>query len=114
MDFSVEAGGDGADGLHGVFRAQKDSASFGEEDAPGFSELNGVGAAGEQVDAEFIFEVTDLAAEGWLGDVEARGGACDVLFLSDGHEVAQVTQFHGCSIPFGNAQPSNMVFPNFQ
>ena len=44
--------------------------------------------------ADFCFEVLDLLAERRLADPNLCGGACEVPFLGDGEEVANVAEFH--------------------
>ena len=87
--------GEGLDGLHGLLGAEEDGAGFAEEEMAGFGEGDRFGGAAEEFDAKFFLEIADLAAEGRLGDVEALGGAGDVLFLGHDDEVAEVPEFHG-------------------
>jgi hypothetical protein len=66
-----------------------------EEGAPGGGQLDALGAAAEQRDADLVFQVSDLAAELRLRGVQPprrrdRQAAC----LGDRHEVAQVPQLH--------------------
>jgi hypothetical protein len=82
-----EAGAEGFDGGGGLAGAFKDGAGFGEEEAASLGEAEGFGAAFEERDAEFVFEVVDLAAERRLGNVKASGGAGDVFFFGDGDEI---------------------------
>jgi hypothetical protein len=64
-----------------------------EEDLAGAGEADGAGGASEEGVAEDILELADLLGEGWLGEVEALGGATEVELFGDGYEVAQVAEF---------------------
>jgi hypothetical protein len=51
--------------------------------------------AHKQLDAEVVFQLADLTAQGWLRDVELLRGLTEVEVFRDGNEVANVTEFHG-------------------
>ena len=58
----------------------QDVASVGEEHPAGIGQFHSTGCPGEQRSAEFVLELSDLACERGLGDVEplprrARGAA---------------------------------------
>jgi len=46
-------------------------------------------ATHEQVCPERLLELVDLVAQRRLGNIEARGGAAEVVLLGDGQEVPQ-------------------------
>src|SRR6185312_4138597 len=50
----------------------------------------------EKLETDFILQVTDLAADARLRNVQLERRARDVFRLGHGHEVSQVTQFHVC------------------
>ena len=110
MDFAASSSGDRLDHFDGILGAPQDSAGFGEECPARLGEADGVGAVLEESDAEFVLQVADLPAERRLRYMQARRGAGDVLIFRDGHEVAQVTQFHEGSIPDRYAEPIIKVF----
>jgi hypothetical protein len=87
VEFAGGAAADRFDGASGFFGAIKNGAGFVEENAAGFGEADGFGAAFEERDAEFVFQVADLAGERRLGNVEALRGAGDVFFFSNGDEI---------------------------
>jgi hypothetical protein len=48
----------------------------------------------EDLDFEFLFQLADLLAQWRLTDVQTYGGAAEVQFLSEYHQVPQVSKFH--------------------
>jgi hypothetical protein len=64
-----------------------------EEDLSGAGEADGAGGASEEGVAEELLELADLLGEGWLGEVEALGGATEVELFGDGYEVTEVAEF---------------------
>jgi hypothetical protein len=99
MNFASLSAGDGFEGLHGFIGALEDGPGFDEKNTPRFGEAEGLGFVFEECDAEFILEIADLAAKRGLGNVQAGGGARDVLFFGNGDEISQVAEFHWASIP---------------
>ena len=81
----LERGVDGGEDLAAAF----------EQHLAGGRELDAAGRPVQQRLAEFGLEAADLLREGWLGDVQPRGGAAEVALLGDGDEVAQVSELHG-------------------
>lgn len=63
---------------------------FGQEGLAVAGQADALLAALEQGQAQPLFELGDLAAQGRLRDVQALGGAADVFFLGDHFEVAQL------------------------
>ena len=43
---------------------------------------------------QVLFELTDLQTQGWLRDAQFPSGFPEVQRLCEGHEVAEVSQFH--------------------
>ena len=73
-----------------------------EEHLAGFRELHAADAAGEQRHADLIFEVADLAAQGWLSGVEPPFGSDrEASLLGDGDEVAEMTKLHSMLSRYG-------------
>ncbi len=70
--------------MHGMF----------VEQPSGLGQPQGPGVAVEQLDADLVLELADLAAQRRLGDVEDLGRAGEVPLIGDGDEVAKVAQFH--------------------
>lgn len=86
---------DGVDG--GVDRGE-DLASVTQETFARREQGHSAGRSREKRGPELVLEGADLAAQGWLRDVEALGGAADVPFLGDGNEVADLRETHGFSM----------------
>jgi hypothetical protein len=59
-----------------------------------------VGAAFQQADAELTLEPLHLLAQRRLHDVLPGGRATEVQFLSQGHEIAKLTQLHARRPPY--------------
>ena len=70
-------------------------ACITEKDAAGSGELDGAGAAFKEGGAELFFEVADLLAHRWVGDVEVFGGFGEIEVFGDGKEAAQLVGIHG-------------------
>ncbi|MCY1547882.1 hypothetical protein D9M68_839620 [compost metagenome] len=66
----------------------------GVEVAPGVGQLERARVALEQLHAQVILQLLDLARQRGLGDMQPLGRAGEVAFLCHGHEVTQVPQFH--------------------
>ena len=78
----------------GVIDAAEDVPDLSQEDASAIGERHVMPAPIEQRNADRRFELTDLLAERRLRRVQPRRRAREVQLLGDGHEVAQVPQFH--------------------
>ncbi|MCY1313829.1 hypothetical protein D9M68_647370 [compost metagenome] len=66
---------------------------FDEERSPCGRQCHRTGAAGEQRDAQVVFEQLDLPAQRWLGHVQAFGSAAEIQFGRHRGEAAQLGQF---------------------
>ena len=66
-----------------------------QEGPPGGAEREPPVAPVEQVDAEVVLELAQLARQGRLGDVHRAGGRRDRAGVGDGQEVAEGAQLHG-------------------
>ena len=84
------AAGDGG----GPVGVGQDLPRLGQERRPGGGQRDVVGAAFQQPDAQLTLEPLDLLAQRGLHDVLPRGRAAEVQFLSQRHEIAQLTQLH--------------------
>ena len=71
-----------------------DLAGLCQEKPPGPGEAHAFPDPLEQVHAEFLLKIADLAAERRLGKMQPGGGARHVLLFGDGDKVTQVAQFH--------------------
>lgn len=113
VEFAGFSPGEGADGGHGLIGAGEDGLGFGDEKATSLGETDGLRTALEKRDAEVILEIAHLTADGGLSDVQAGGGAGDILLFGDGDEVAEVAELHvTTSMPRRHTKARNMVFPN--
>jgi len=83
-----------ADGVHGEKRLIDEDARFVEEDAAGIGEFDFAAVTNEEADAEFGFELLNLATERRLGDVQAARSLGKIEGFGDGDKVAQVAKFH--------------------
>jgi hypothetical protein len=61
--------------------------------------LDAAPRAFEQDDAQFVFELANLAAQGGLRHVQLLRGAGEVEFARHGGEIAQMKQFHQAIMP---------------
>ena len=77
----------------------------------GRGQLNAVSAAGDQLNADFLFEIADLPAERWLGSVELLlGGNGQTACISHGDEVAEMPELHHNLPCLGGMGPAYKVF----
>lgn len=79
--------------MEGEIRFGEDGAGAVAEEFAGGGEARGAGGAFEEAAVETGFEDLNMPREGWLGDVEAEGGAAEVEFLGNGEKVAEVAEF---------------------
>jgi hypothetical protein len=70
------------------------SSACTRKSAPARVNVTRRGRSFEQRGADLRLEITDLLAQGRLGDTEARGGGGEAEMPGDGHEVAKVPEFH--------------------
>jgi len=97
--------------LHRFGDALQRGARFGQENATSFCEPDGFGIVLEQRQLEFLLKVEDLSAQARLRNVQPCGGARDVFFFRDSHEVSQVPEFHvGASIAARHEEQRSKVF----
>jgi hypothetical protein len=75
--------------------AAQDAASPVQQRLAGQRQLDLVGGAPEQLDADELLERADLPAQCRLRQVELLGGAPEVELLGDGDERAQVPELDG-------------------
>jgi len=61
----------------------------------------------EQEESDLLLQILDLPRQRGLRDMEARGGAPEMLLLSDRDEIAQMPQFH--LIPSGYWMDRNKI-----
>ena len=100
VDGADEADGEPANGALGGAAGMDDrrlglveqAAGFVEQHAPGLGELDAALGADQQRRADLALESADLHAERRLREVEPPGGAAEMQFLGDGHEVAKAAQ----------------------
>ena len=78
---------------HECIRSTEQIARGREQAAAGFRQPDPPAFASEQLDAEQLFELVDLARQRRLRHVEPFGRTADVLGLGDGDEVVEQAQF---------------------
>src|SRR4051812_14780115 len=76
--------------LNGLLALAQQGNRFSLEGFAGIGELNAVVITREQLDAELVFQLANLPAQGGLGDPQFPGGTGEVQFTRDRDEVAQV------------------------
>ncbi|HYA22830.1 MAG TPA: hypothetical protein VEF05_01635 [Terriglobales bacterium] len=77
---------------------------------PGLCQLHAVIVPDEELDPKLIFQLADLPAQRWLGDVQLLGGLTEIERLCHRKEIAYVTQFHEGVFYTGKVLPEN-YFP---
>ena len=92
-ELALFSGGGAADGLERQAGFGEDGTGAIAEEFAGGGEAGGAGGAFEEAAVEPGFEDLNVAGEGWLGDVKAKGGAAEVELLGDGEKVAEVAEF---------------------
>jgi len=91
-----------ANRLHGALGLLQQLLAIAEECDPGGGQFDPPASAGQERHSELRLEPPDLLAERRLGDVQPLGGAPEVEFLGDGHEVPhepQIKLIHRYSLP---------------
>jgi hypothetical protein len=48
----------------------------------------------EKFEADFLFQILNLARKRWLGDAQSARRAPVMLLLADRHKISQMPQFH--------------------
>ena len=48
----------------------------------------------KELETDFVFQILNLTGKGGLNDAKTLGGASVMLFLANGHEISQMSQFH--------------------
>ena len=87
----------GACALHRAIGLLKNRFCFREEGFTTWRESDFAVIALKERDAEFLFELLDLAAESGLGDMESGRSPGEIEFTGHGSEVAELPQFHARS-----------------
>jgi hypothetical protein len=72
----------------------KHHSRFAQESASSVSEKYPTTVAIKELDADFTLEVMYLPAQHWLSNIEPSRRSREVQFLSNHHEVPQVSKFH--------------------
>lgn len=65
-----------------------------QKDAPCIGEFDSSFVAHEELDSNFVFQLPDLAAQGWLRDMELARCSTEVQGIGDRDEVPQMAKFH--------------------
>ena len=86
--FGKTPGGDG-----GLLGALQQVLRFDEKGAAGGGQGDAAGGAGEQLDAQVMFQQLDLSTQGRLSHVQPFGGATKIQFGGHRGEAAQLGQF---------------------
>jgi hypothetical protein len=87
--------------LHGALALFEQSGGLRQEHLAGRSELDSPGAALEQLDRQFPFELADLPAQRRLGNTQFGGSSREIEFTGDPNKVPQLPEFHGLE-PYRN------------
>src|ERR1043166_9418646 len=94
VQLALRAAGDGFHDLDSLLGTLQNGPCFLQKNLTGLGEPQSPRAVLKQSDAQFVFELANLAAEGRLGNMQPRGGASHILIFRDGYEVPQVPEFH--------------------
>lgn len=94
IDDAGRTGTDGAGAPDGFAGLLQDVERLHEEVGARPRQRHATGRPFEQRGADLCLEITDLLAQGRLGDTEARGGGGEAEMPGDGREVAKVPEFH--------------------
>jgi hypothetical protein len=71
-----------------------------EKRSAGGRQLDAAGAALQQFDPDFQFQISDLSAQRWLRRVQPPfGGVGEAALLGDGNEVTKVAELHWSTMP---------------
>ena len=71
-----------------------------EEGLARSGQLDAMNAARQQLGPDLVLQIANLPAQRGLGGVEpALGGGREAAFLGHGHEITQMPQLHGGSMP---------------
>src|SRR3954463_5030283 len=82
------------DGLNAFFCQGKHAFGIDEKGAALLGEINAAFGAVEQANAEFLFEIENLARERRLGQMEAFSGPGEVELLGHRDEIPHMAQLH--------------------
>ena len=93
-DLMLSAVRDGFGKSYGVVHPLQCSTGLQKEDMAGFGETYRLCAAPEKRDTHFCFQVTDLAAQRRLRNMESLSRSTHVFFLSNRYEITQMPEFH--------------------
>ena len=88
MDIPVSARVPGPEIRHGAIELQQDGAGLPEKIRTRFGQPDRAAAMFEERDAQFLFHVLDLPAQGGLSNKQSFGRSAEAAALGDFHEVA--------------------------
>ena len=94
VDFPAVPGGESAGHTLCLLRARQNGFRLGKKHAALTGKVEGLCRAIEKRQPELVFEVSDLAAQRRLRNMQALGRAGDVFLFRDGDEIAQVPELH--------------------
>ena len=80
--------------MNAFFRQGEDAFGIDEKGAALLGEIDAAFGAVEQADAEFLFQIENLAREGGLGQMEAFSGPGEVELLGHRDEITHMAQLH--------------------
>ena len=80
---------------------------------PVFGGAHRIARAVKELGAQLLFQLRDEGGQGWLCDIEALGGAGDVLLLRQNQKIVQLIQGHkGCPL-FYNFPILHLIIGSF-
>ena len=98
---SAQARSDRPDVLLSLFEDGEHPAHILQERCTRFGQYRASAVALEEHHAQVILKLFDGAGQGWLFDMQALCGPCEVQLFCESHKAAKVSQFHGpcsCSV----------------
>ena len=78
----------------GVAYLLKDAPSILQKQLSGWIQLHPARQAFEKLEADFFFQILNLARKRWLGDAQSARRAPVMLLLADRRKISQMPQFH--------------------
>ena len=97
--------------FRGALRLHHKFSPLVEEYAPGPGQLHAPVVAYEEPHTQLLFQLMDLAAEGWLRNVQPLSSLTEVEGVSDGDKVADMTEFHSGRILYQRGITGGLLLP---
>jgi len=83
-----------AQGVLGVLNLGQDRPGAGQQHPPGIGQDHPARQAIKQRRVKLLFQLHDLLADGWLGDIAALGSPAEAACLRYRHKIDELVDFH--------------------